>query len=92
MVTMLVKLFWAARNVKVLLEGGNCGGIGNFVVFPILFQLLGDGLCWVYNPPIRLYDELSIFDLHSFSTHFLFTARYFLHTHVAHARALTSSL
>ena len=55
-------------------------------------QVLGDGLCWVYDPPIRLYDELSISDLHSFSMHFLFTARYFLHTHVAHARALTSSL
>ena len=54
--------------------------------------LLGDGLCWVYDPPIRLYDELSISDLHSFSMHFLLTARYFLHTHVAHARALTSSL
>ena len=37
-VTVLGKLFWAAQNVEVLLEGGNCGGIGNFVVFPILSQ------------------------------------------------------
>ena len=62
------------------------------VTAPIVLtvQLLGDGLCWVYDPPIRLYDELSIFDLHSLSTHLLLTARYSLHTHVAHARVLTS--
>ena len=26
--------------------------------------LLGDGLCWVYNPPIHLYGKLSTFGLH----------------------------
>ena len=28
--------------------------------------LLGDGLCGVYNPPIRLYGELSIFRIAPF--------------------------
>ena len=34
----LVRLIWAARNVKVLSKGGNCRGISGFTNFLILFQ------------------------------------------------------
>ena len=35
-------------------------------------QLLGDGLCWVYDPPICLYGKLSTFRLHlSYSVWYL---------------------
>ena len=36
------------------------------IPYPTPQQLLGDGLCWVYNPPICLYGKLSTFGLHLF--------------------------
>ena len=35
-----------------------------FTVDYELMHLLGDGLCWVYNPPINLYGKLSTFGLY----------------------------
>ena len=50
--------------------------------------LLGDGLCWVYDPPIRLYGKLSMFGLHlSYSVWYLPLILPYIRT-----RALTLSL
>ena len=37
-----------------------------FIVNCIFLSLLGDRLCWVYDPPVHLYGELSTFRLHLF--------------------------
>ena len=83
---------WAVSKEKRGAWGGMFELEERWCLRAVMGHVLGDGLCWVYDPPIRLYDELSISDLHSLSTHFLLTAHYSLHTHVAHARVLTSSL
>ena len=46
--------------------------------------LLGDGLCGVYDPPIRLYGELSYFGLHlSYAVH-TYRSSFPTHTHCSH--------
>ena len=49
-------------------------------------SLLGDRLCWVYDPPVRLYNGLSISDLHLLYA--LLTYRSLSPTHTRSSRTL----
>ena len=56
-----------ATNGKVTFAcgcNGGCKGRKREISKALYKKLLGDRLCWVYDPPVRLYGELSILGLH----------------------------
>ena len=54
----------------------------------VVMWLLGDRLCWVYNLPVRLYNGLSISDLHLLDA--LLTYHSLSPTHTRCSRTLPS--